>query len=319
MLKLRVRSITHEAEGILSFELVDPSGGPLPAFDAGAHIDVRIPGGLSRRYSLCNSPGSRDHYRIAVLHASNSRGGSKAMHERVRAGDLIEVSEPHNFFPLDAAAGRSLLLAGGIGITPILAMRDHLRAQGQPYELHYCTTSPERTAFGAALADDVARGYAYIHHDGGDPRNGLDIAALLKERPDGAHVYFCGPGGFMKAIQSAAAHWPKEAVHFEYFGAEPVASPALNPGAKGAAMELVLARSQRTVPISAGQTILAALRDAGVACESSCESGVCGACKLGYSSGLPQHTDYLLSDEEHETQVLVCCATVAEGPLVLDI
>lgn len=318
MLKLRVRSVTYEAEGILSFELVDPAGGLLPPFDAGAHLDVRIPGGLSRRYSLCGAPGTRDHYKIAVLKAPNSRGGSLAMHERVRAGDLIEVSAPHNFFPLVPQARRSLLLAGGIGITPMLAMLHQLRADGADYEMHYCTTSPERTAFAAELADEVARGRVHLHHDGGDPRRGLDLMALLRERAEGEHVYFCGPGGFMKAIQAAAAHWPKEAVHFEYFGAEPVAAPVA-PAADAQAMELVLSRSGRTVPIEASQTILAALRAAGVPCESSCESGVCGACKQGYSAGKPAHTDYLLSDEEHESQVLVCCATVAEGPLVLDL
>lgn len=317
MLKLRVRSVTYEAEGIRSFELVDPAGGLLPPFDAGAHIDVRIPGGLSRRYSLCGAPGTRDHYRIAVLKAPNSRGGSQAMHERVQAGDLIEVSSPHNFFPLSPDARRSVLLAGGIGITPMLAMLEQLRADGRDYELHYCTTSPQRTAFAPLLAHEVAQGRAHIHHDGGDPRNGLDIAALLKERADDTHVYFCGPGGFMKAVQSAAAHWPKEAVHFEYFGAEPIAATTAAPG--GAPLEVVLARSNRTISIDASQTILSALRDAGVLCESSCESGVCGACRLGYLKGKPAHTDYLLSDEEHETQVLICCATVAEGPLVLDI
>ncbi len=317
MLTLRVRSVTFEAEGIHSYELVDPAGGMLPPFDAGAHIDVRIPGGLSRRYSLCGAPGSCSHYRIAVLKAPNSRGGSKAMHERVRTGDLIEVSPPHNFFPLSPDARRSVLLAGGIGITPMLAMLDQLRADGRDYVLHYCTTSPERTAFSQLLADEVKQGRVHIHHDQGDPRNGLDIVGLLKQPIDGDHVYFCGPGGFMKAVQSAVAHWPKDSVHFEYFAAEP--APPVVAAPSEAPLEVVLARSNRTISIAASQTILSALRQAGVPCESSCESGVCGACMLGYSMGKPAHTDYLLTDEQHETQVLICCATVAEGPLVLDI
>lgn len=317
MLKLRVRSITYEAEGILSYELVDPSGRELPRFDAGAHIDVQIPGGLSRRYSLCNPPGDTGCYRIAVLNAPGGRGGSRAMHEKVNAGDWIEVSEPHNFFPLTADARHTVLLAGGIGITPILAMMEALEAQGRSWELHYCTRDASRTAFRRRFAGPGADPRVTIHHDEGDPSKGLDIVSLLSRHEEGKHLYFCGPAGFMSAVRAATAHWPCEAVHFEYFGAEP--PKAAVAGEDAHASELHLSRSDRIVPIEAAQTILEALRAAGVECESSCEAGVCGACKTAYSAGTPEHNDYVLGDEERSSYVLVCCARVSEGPLVLEL
>ena len=312
-MKLRVRCVSYEAEGILSFELVHPEGQRLPAFEAGAHIDVRTPGGLSRRYSLCSRPGETGHYRIAVLNVPDSRGGSRAMHERVRAGDLLEISEPHNFFPLNEKAEMSMLLAGGIGITPLLAMVERLQQEGGRFQLHYCTQTPKRTAFAQHLASLVADGVVHLHHDHGDYRNGLDIATLLRDHKAGTHLYYCGPTGFMKAVKAAAAHWPAEAVHYEYFGAEPTAASG------GQASEIRLVRSERSIQIAPEQTILQALREAGVHCESSCESGVCGTCLVGYSAGEPEHHDVILGEEERRTQVLVCCARVKQGPLVLDI
>lgn len=316
-MKLRVRSVTWEAEGVLSFELVHPEGQPLPAFQAGAHIDVHLPGGLSRRYSLCDAPGDTTHYRIAVLRVPESRGGSRAMHERVRAGDLIEVSEPHNFFPMDDSAGRSLLLAGGIGITPLLAMLERLQAGGHPFAMHYCTTSPERTAFAQRLRPLAAQGLVTLHHDRGDPRNGLDIAQLLRDPEPGTHLYYCGPAGFMKAVKAASAHWPAGTVHFEYFGAEPQAAPT-EAGACTDTVPVRLLRSDRTVQVSPVHTLLQALRDAGVDCESSCEAGMCGTCKVDYSDGEPEHNDLILNEEERTRSVLLCCAR-ARAPLSLDL
>lgn len=319
MLTLRVRSVAYEAEGILSFELADPAGGELPLVEAGAHLDVRVPGGLTRRYSLCDAPWERDHWRIAVLDAPNGRGGSRAMHQQVHPGQLLEVAGPHNFFPLASSARRSLLLAGGIGITPVLSMVEQLRREGRDWQLHYCTQNPERTAFSRRLKDDVQAGRVVMHHDGGDPRQGLDIAELLAHHEPGTHLYYCGPAGFMKAVQAASAHWPRDSVHFEFFGAEP-ASPA---GAQAVAGDeggqVVLQRSGRTLHVQPEQTILQALRAAEVDCPSSCESGMCGTCAVAYLGGSPVHNDYVLSDEERARTVLVCCAKVGPEPLVLDL
>lgn len=185
MLTLCVRSMTYEAEGIRSFELVDPEGADLPPFEAGAHIDVHVPGGYTRQYSLCDSPSQRKHYRVAVLDAPDGRGGSRALHEKVRAGDLIQVSEPRNLFPLQHGAKRSVLLAGGIGVTPMMAMAEELQRRGERFELHYCTQSPQRTAFRSRFRPWVADGIAHLHHDGGDWRQGLDIGALLADYVEG--------------------------------------------------------------------------------------------------------------------------------------
>lgn len=317
MTPLRVRSIIWEAEGILAFELVHPRGERLPAFEAGAHVDVRMPGGISRRYSLCNRPGETRFWRIAVLQTQDSRGGSRTMHERVRAGDLLDVSESHNFFPLDESAEMSVLLAGGIGITPLLAMVQRLQELGKRFQLHYCTRSPERTAFAQMLAPLVADGLVRLHHDHGDPKQGLDLRALLQEHRPGTHLYYCGPAGFMNAVKEASAHWPREAVHFEYFGAEPASPTATS--ANGVAAELTLSRTGRSIPVQPGQTLLQALRDAGVECASSCEAGMCGTCEAGHSGGEIEHNDLVLGDDDRRTRVLVCCARIKRGPVVLDL
>ena len=314
-MQLRVQSVTFEAEGILSFKLVDPVGRDLPKFEAGAHVDVEVPGGFTRQYSLCDGAWLRDHYRIAVLNVTNGRGGSQSLHTRVHAGDLIAVSEPRNLFPLAIEAKHSVLLAGGIGITPLLSMLEHLRRTEQSYELHYCTQNVARTPFLRRLAPEIKAGRARLYHDGGDPRKGLNIAALLRPTTEGTHVYYCGPTGFMAAARQAAEHWQPGTVHFEHFGPTPQPRTALN----GAGNEIVLARSQRRIAIDCGQTILQALRGAGVECASSCEAGMCGTCRLNYSSGRIDHNDLLLSDEERASSVLICCAQIAEGPVVIDL
>jgi vanillate O-demethylase ferredoxin subunit len=252
-----------------------------------------------------------------VLHAPNSRGGSRAMHERVRPGDILQVSGPHNFFLLDLQVEHTLLLAGGIGITPLIAMLEQLEWLGKSYELHYCTQTPQRTAFMQRLAPRVATGCVHLHHDHGDPRQGLDIAGLLHIHRPGSQLYFCGPTGFMKAVEAATSHWPQQAVHSEYFGAEPLPKPTDH--SEGQRFEIRLNKSQRSIMADPVQTILQALREAQVACESSCESGLCGSCKVAYSSGQIEHNDYVLDAQERQSQVLVCCARVLQGPVVLEL
>jgi ferredoxin-NADP reductase len=319
MLSLRVRSVTYEAEGILSFELVNPGGGALPEVAAGAHLDVRTPGGLMRRYSLCDAPWQRERWRIGVLNESTSRGGSRAMHQQLRAGQLLEVAGPHNFFPLAPEAQHSILLAGGIGITPLMAMAEQLASDGASWELHLCTRSPEHTPFLRRLATPPLAGHVHLHHDGGDPAKGLNIAALLRETSVGTHVYYCGPAGFMRATKAATAHWPAEAVHSEYFGAEPVAPAPRAVGTAGGSGLLVLKRSAREIAVAADQTVLQALREAGVDCPSSCEAGVCGTCETRWLEGEPEHHDQVLSDADRTRVVLICCARPGPMPLVLDL
>src|SRR5690606_1739678 len=246
-----------------------------------------------------------------------SRGGSRAMHEQLRPGDMLEVAGMHNYFPLQEDAKHSLLLAGGIGITPLLAMAQRLQALGHSYTLHYCTQSPMRTAFRSILAMEGWREHVFVHHDDGNPANGLNLQRLLEQCPAGNHLYFCGPPGFMRAAQAACAHWPADRVHFEHFGAD--LQPPSPASADAAPATITLNRSERVVPIDSGQTILQALRDAGIARNSSCEARLSGEYRLRYLSGEIEHNDYLWSDEERANSVLICRARVPQGTVVLDI
>ena len=222
---LRIRSITYLAARINGYELADPGGHDLPRFAAGAHISMRLFEDLLRDFSLWNDPAERSRYCIAVLREGP---GSRRLHDEARVGDLVEASMPRNNFPLAAEAERHLLIAGGIGITPIMAMIAELRRRRAEYRLHYCTRSPEETAFLDDLAVLAAQGRVQFHHDGGDPAKGLDIAATLRECRPGTHLYYCGPAGMMAAAAAASAHWPPGTVHCEYF-AGPNALPPMMP------------------------------------------------------------------------------------------
>lgn len=319
MLSLRVRSVTWEAQDILSFELVHPQGALLPAAEAGAHLDVRVPGGLNRRYSLCHAPSRRDHWRIAVLNVAGGRGGSLAMHREVRAGQMLEVGGPHNFFPLVRHAPHTVLLAGGIGITPLLSMAEQLAEDGASWELHVCARSPERTPFAQRLSQAPHAGRVHLHHDGGDPARGLDMQALLAQPKPGTQLYYCGPAGFMAAARAASAHWPQADVHCEHFGAEPLAPAARGhvPAAGGAS--IVLRRSGLIIAAAPDVTVLQALRGAGVEVPTSCEAGLCATCAVQWLEGEPEHGDHVLDDADRARQLLVCCARPGPVPLVLDL
>ena len=225
---LRLRSITYLAQRINGYELVDRDEADLPPFEAGAHISVRVGDGPVRDFSLWNDPAERTRYCIAVLREPEGRGSCQ-WHEVVRVGDVIEASLPRNNFPLAANALHYLLIAGGIGITPIMAMVAILRRRRADFLLHYCTRSPEETAFLDDLAVLAAMGRVVFHHDGGNPTKGLDIAAALRDFRPGSHLYYCGPAGMMAAAAAASRHWPPETVHCEYF-AGPNAVPPMIPG-----------------------------------------------------------------------------------------
>lgn len=317
-LQLRVRRKTAEAEGICSFELVDPAGAPLPAFTAGAHVDVHVPGGPVRPYSLCNDPADRSHYRIAVLREAASRGGSAGMHERVREGDTLAIGLPRNHFALADGASGHLLLAGGIGITPLLAMAQALAAQGADFTLHYATRSAARTAFAAALRDVPWAARVQLHRDDGPPEQQLDLAALLARAQAGRHVYVCGPQGFIDAAMAAAraAGWRDDQLHSESF------APAAADAAGERPFELVLARSgQRVVPVPAGTSAVQALVAAGIVVPTSCEQGICGTCLTRVVDGVPDHRDQYLTDEERAAndQFLPCCSRATSARLVIDL
>ena len=304
-----------EAEGICSFELADPSGALLPVFSAGSHIDVHIPGGLTRQYSLCNHPDERHRYVIAVLNDAQSRGGSRAMHEAVEEGSTLQISAPRNHFPIQPDVPRHLLLAGGIGITPMLCMAQYLASEGHAFAMHYCARSRERAAFieqlrGASYADRVA-----LHFDDEDAAQKLDIQALLAEAGADVHLYVCGPKGFMDAVLETARRlgWSEDRLHYEFFAASVEAT--------GDAFEVKLASSGKTVAVPAEQTVAEALAAAGIEVPVSCGQGICGTCLVRVLEGEPDHRDLYLSPEEQarNDQFTPCCSRARSRTLVLDL
>ena len=315
MLTVKVRCIENQAAGINTFELVDPAGNALPPFTAGAHIDLHLPGGFVRQYSLCNSPRERHRYVVGVLNVLDGRGGSRSLHTHVRAGDLLQISSPRNNFPLVEEAERHLFIAGGIGVTPMMAMLEHCEATQADYQLYYCGETPERTGFRERLASLPGK-RALIHYDGGDPARRLDIQALLQHHEPGTHVYCCGPAGLMAGVKAATQHWQAGTVHFEHFAAPVTAATTTD---KDGEFAVTLARSGQSLAIPADKSIAQVLRDAGIACETSCEAGICGTCRTRYIDGEVDHRDFILADDEKRDHLLICCSRAKSATLVLDL
>lgn len=320
LLNVRVSRRTREAEDIDSFELVAADGAALPAFSAGAHVDVVLGPALVRQYSLCNAPTETHRYLIAVMKAPASRGGSQAVHAHMHTGQTLRISAPRNHFALAPAARQHLLLAGGIGITPILCMAEQLAAAAVPFEMHYCTRSRARTAFENRIAQAGFAAQVHFHFDDGPPAQKLDLQPLLARPQQGLHLYVCGPQGFMEAALSAAraAGWPPSQIHHEFFGAAPVAPAALS---SSGSFELVLSRSGRVLTVPQEQTVVQALAQAGIAVPVSCGQGVCGTCLTGVLDGVPEHRDMFLTpaEQDRNDRFLPCCSRAKSARLVLDL
>lgn len=315
-LAVRVARKAREAQDIVSFELAPVGCGPLPAFSAGSHIDVHLPGGLTRQYSLCNDPGERHRYRIAVLRDPATRGGSAVMHDAVREGDVIRISEPRNHFAL-RPAGRSLLLAGGIGVTPLLCMARRLQATGADFALHYCTRSPERTAFLHEIQASAFAARVQFHFDSGPPSGKLNLQRLLAVPDAGTHVYVCGPTGFIDHVTGSARAngWTSEQIHQEYFCAAPQDT------ALDTAFDVKLASTGNTYRIEPGQSVVRALQSHGIEILTSCEQGVCGTCITRVLEGEPDHRDSYFTEEERASnnRFTPCCSRARSKMLVLDL
>jgi vanillate O-demethylase ferredoxin subunit len=313
LLTLRVRKIGRETSDIASFELVDPHGRDLPPFTAGAHLDVRINDRIRRQYSLCNDPAERHRYVIAVLKEPAGRGGSLALHA-ISEGSTLTVSEPINRFPLAGREARShLLLAGGIGVTPMMAMIAELETKERSWRMHYCTRSRESTAFLDRLEPFLAAKKVELHHDGGDPSKGLDISRTLSDFEIGTHLYYCGPPGFMRAAKNAVGAWPPHNVHCEYFEA-----PEDRPAAESGPFQIKIKSTGQVYDVPPDKTIVAVLREHGFEIATDCEDGYCGTCITRYVAGEPEHRDTVLSEGERKSYVMVCCARSKSPMLVLD-
>ncbi len=317
-LRVRVAAKAVEAESICSFELVAEDGGDLPSFSAGSHVEVQLPferTGLARPYSLCNCPSETHRYRIAVLEEPSSRGGSRAMHAKVHEGMTLDISQPKNHFALSSIARQHLLLAGGIGVTPILAMAQALANAGADFEMHYAERSQQRMAFADELRAAPFAPQVHLHLDDGAPEQRLNLAALLAQPRPEQHLYVCGPAGFLDAVlkQARASGWAEAQLHWESF------SPAVAAVPGDGGFEVQIGRAGRIIPVAADCSVLQALRAEGIDLPSSCEHGVGGTCLTGVLEGEPEHRDQYLMPEEQAAndQFLPCCSRSRSARLVL--
>lgn len=311
---LRIARVVDAAEGIRSFELVQPDGSELPPFTPGSHVKVQVPNGLLRKYSLCGDPAERHRYVITVKRDAGGQGGSMSLCDDAREGDTLPTSLPDNAFPLVADAKRYVFIAGGIGITPILSM---IRSFGElppaPWKLYYLSRSAESTAFLHDLKAPEYRGKVVFHHDEGDPGNVFDLWPVLERPTPGTHVYCCGPRPLMEAVRDMAGHWSAKNVHFESFNEGGGVRPDDKP------FTVALAGSGQRFEVPVGKSILNVLREHGCNVPASCESGTCGTCRTGLVSGEADHRDMVLMPEELHNQIMVCVSRAKGDELVIEL
>jgi len=315
-LKLAVASVAAVTPSIRQVELTNAEGGALPPFTAGAHIDLALGNGLERSFSLLNDPTETHRYVIAVLREADSRGGSVWVHDHLRQGEQLTSSEPINNFPLNEAGETHILIAGGIGITPLKAMAHRLVAQGASFTLHYCARDEKRAAYLSELRA-LLGSRLDVHLDGGDIARGLDVARLVARRASAAHVYVCGPAGLIRAVREAARDWPKGSVHYELFrGSE----ADIAPRSTDQPFEIKLARAGKTLTVPADRSILDVLKANGIKVKTLCTEGVCGTCRVGLLGGKADHRDEVLTDAQRERHIQVCVSRALPGEmLILDL
>lgn len=309
---MRLTAIHYGAAGTNLFEFRHVDGTELPPFTAGAHVDVNLPNGTIRQYSIASPQTDRTRYLLGIKLDANGRGGSRFLHEQVRVGQVLKLSAPRNHFPLNETAASSILIAGGIGITPMLCMIDRLSSLGRPFRLHYAVRLRDE----ALLAHvDATDGRVLLHVD--SERNGevLDVAAIVAAAPADAELYCCGPAPMLDAFEAACANRPPERVHLERFSAPDVVA------ATGGAYTVELAKSKRSFTVAPGQTLIEGLKAAGIKVKVSCEQGICGTCETRVLAGTPDHRDSILSDSEKAANdtMMVCCGGSLTPTLVLDL
>jgi|GEM_PF-511093 len=315
VLELRIDAIRREAEGIHSVELAAADGSDLPPFSAGAHVDLLLTPELTRSYSLTNDPAERHRYVVAVNKDSGGRGGSLYVHEELRVGARLQVSPPRNNFPLDESAGHTVLIAGGIGITPLRAMIARLDRLGRSWELHYAARNRRSVAFLADLERLEAQRPGRIHlHLSDVPGGRVDLDGVVASAPEGTHFYCCGPERMVEAFRAAAAGRPAASVHAELFHG--TGTPATEGG-----FTVTLHRSQTSLAVRRGDTVLDTLLAAGVDIPFSCKEGVCGSCRVKVLEGVPDHRDLVMTPEEQSKndRMYVCCSGATSPELVLDL
>ena len=309
---MRLTAIIYGGDGTNLFEFRTLDGQDVPPFTAGAHVDVNLPNGTIRQYSIASSQADRTRYLLGVKLEENGRGGSRFLHEQVRVGSVLKIGLPRNNFPLNESAASSVLIAGGIGVTPMLCMIDRLQTLGRDFKLHYAV----RVRTEALLAQiDEANERICLHVDDEEDGRLLDIAAIVAAAAPDAELYCCGPAPMLAAFETACAGRPPQRVQLERFSAPD------NVAATGGAYIVELAKSKRSISVQPGQTLLQALQDAGLKIKVSCEQGICGTCETRVIAGLPDHCDMILSDDEKASNetMMVCCSGSLTPTLVLDL
>jgi vanillate O-demethylase ferredoxin subunit len=317
-LSVRIVQKRLEAEDVVSLRLRGMDG-PLPPFEPGAHVDLEIAPNVLRQYSLCGLDSDANEYEIAVLREPNSRGGSKGVHDALQVGQVIQISPPRNHFPLEDASGRILLFAGGIGVTPIMAMAEWLAAKGRPFEMHYCARSQDRMAYRERVLASADTANVHVHFDVGPAEQQVDIRAVLGPCGPGDHVYVCGPGGFIEAALCAGRElgWPDEQLHREFF-----AAPAGNSDqGENSVFTVAIGSSGLRFEVPVDRSIAEVLEENGIFVPTSCAEGICGTCVVNVLEGQPDHRDFLFSEAEHAAndKMTTCCSRSKSKILVLDL
>jgi len=312
--QVQVADIRAEALDVMSLELRATGRGQLPAFEPGAHLDLHLPNGLIRQYSLTNDWRERDRYVIGVARVADSRGGSSFVHSSIRAGAQLTIRGPINNFALDPKAERFLFIAGGIGVTPIMAMVRWCVANGKPWRLIYAARSRQRAAFYEELSR-LAHDSAQFHFDD-ECGQVLDVAQAIAGWNEGEWIYCCGPGPLMDSVKALTEHLPAGTARFEWF-----TTPESDEPQESNAFKVRLERSGAEFEIPEGKSILEVLEENGVDHPFSCREGLCGTCLTNVLAGERDHRDYVLTDEERASGKLmtICCSRSKSPQLVLDL
>lgn len=310
-MNLRLTAITYAAQDTHLYEFRRPEGGALPPVDPGAHIDIHLPNGMMRQYSLTTTEGEGDRYIVGIKRDRASRGGSIYIHDHLKVGQMVKIGGPRNNFPLDLSAPHTVLIAGGIGVTPIRCMAQRLIAKGLPFTMYYSCRTRSEAAF---LEELSKRPEVTLHFDDESAGKFLDMKAIVASAPTGSHFYCCGPTPMLAAYEEATKHLPPGQMHIEYFTAKESA-------ATEGGYVVQLQKSGREFAIPEGKTILQVLREAGVDMTYSCEEGVCGACETVVISGTPDHRDNILTESERQASktMMICCSGSKSARLVLDL
>lgn len=318
MISVVVRNVVTEAQGVVRLVLGSKDGSDLPSFEAGAHIDVHLPSGLIRQYSLCRMQVEAQYYEIAVLKDPQSRGGSTEVH-RLNIGDSLSISEPKNHFPLVDTTRHSVLIAGGIGVTPILPMAQQLQKRGLSFEFHYCARSPDTAAFSSVLKSASFADKMHFHYSEVAGSSQMDVVNVLSSHSSDSELYICGPASFIDFVllQAKMLGWPEERLHREFFAA-PVMDENVS---ENTAFKVKVHSTGEMFDVESDQSIVEVLDKNGVFVAVSCESGVCGTCQTGVIDGVPDHRDVFLTDKEHAQGKLImpCCSRSKTPVLELDL